>query len=136
MEEKIITKCGYRCDLCLAYKPNVEKKDQRQILSDGWYNIFGFRVEPEDIICDGCVSCENPKLIDTECPVRPCAIEKKVDNCAYCDEYICEKLKQRIVNRIDLEKKLNRKLIQSEYDLFVKPYESKKRLDEIRTSRK
>lgn len=24
--EPIITRCGYRCDLCLAYKPNVVEK--------------------------------------------------------------------------------------------------------------
>jgi hypothetical protein len=23
--EPILTRCGYRCDLCLAYKPNVLK---------------------------------------------------------------------------------------------------------------
>jgi hypothetical protein len=26
------------------------------------------------------------------CKVRPCALEKKVQNCAYCDDYACEKL--------------------------------------------
>lgn len=34
MNNEIITKCGYRCDLCLAYTPNVEANDRRQLLSD------------------------------------------------------------------------------------------------------
>jgi len=43
--EAIITRCGYRCDLCLAYKPNIEAHpENRQILSDGWYKYFGFRI--------------------------------------------------------------------------------------------
>ena len=106
MENTILTKCGYRCDLCLAYKPNVELNDKRSLLSDGWFEIFGFRIQPNDIICEGCVSCENPLLIDKACPVRPCVDLKGLKNCAFCEEYICEKLKQRIVNREDLELKL------------------------------
>lgn len=49
MAEKILTKCGYRCDLCLAYKENVDKHDQRDILSDGWFEIYGFRIEPQNL---------------------------------------------------------------------------------------
>jgi hypothetical protein len=132
MENPILTKCGYRCDLCLAYKPNVEKIDRRTILSDGWFELYGFRIQPSEIICEGCVSCDNPKLIDKNCPVRPCVDLKGIKNCAFCDEYICDKLKQRIVNKEDLESKLNRKLSNNEYENYVKPYESKNRLDQIR----
>jgi Protein of unknown function (DUF3795) len=132
MKQEIIAKCGNRCDLCLAYLPNVEKKDQRSLLSDAWFNIYGFRVPPQDIICTGCVSGENPVLIDKECPVRPCVTAKNLKNCGYCEEYICDKLKQRMVNRTDLENKLNRKLTRVEYEKFVRPYDSKERLDRIR----
>lgn len=27
--EKIFSKCGMRCDLCLVYRPNVEREDRR-----------------------------------------------------------------------------------------------------------
>ena len=66
-------------------------------------------------------------------PVRPCVSEKGITNCAYCDEFICEKLKQRIVNKMDLEKSLNRELTDDEYNQFVKPYESEERLNKIRS---
>lgn len=37
----VVTRCGYRCDLCLAYKPNVEAHpENRQRLSDGWHRYF------------------------------------------------------------------------------------------------
>jgi len=132
MSEEILTKCGYRCDLCLAYRGNVENKDERLKLSDAWFEIYGFRIEPENIVCDGCVSCDNPRLIDKECPVRPCVISKGISNCAECDEYICDKLKQRIVSRKDVERELGRKLSEDEYTCFVLPYESKPRLEKIR----
>ena len=135
MGKEILTKCGYRCDLCLAYQPNVKENDRRKELSDGWYNLYGFRIEHQDIICDGCISCENPRLIDRDCPVRPCVIEKEIDNCASCSDFICDKLKLRIVERQDIEKKLNRKLTEKEYELFIRPYESKARLEKIRSAK-
>ena len=55
--EPILTRCGYRCDLCLAYWPNITANPaNRQKLSDGWFKYFGFRIPPEEIQCDGCMS--------------------------------------------------------------------------------
>jgi hypothetical protein len=35
--EPILTRCGYRCDLCLAYRPHATSNPgNQQILSDGW----------------------------------------------------------------------------------------------------
>jgi hypothetical protein len=62
-------------------------------------------------------------------------IEKGIDNCSFCDEYICEKLSQRIINRDDIEQNLKRKLQEEEYELYVKPYLSKARLDQLRMKR-
>jgi hypothetical protein len=132
MEREILTRCGYRCDLCLAYGENVKKNDRRRELSDGWSAIYGFRVEPEDIVCDGCVSDGRPRLIDKGCPVRPCVNAKGIANCAHCREYICDKLLQRIVSREVLEAKARRTFNPEEYEMFVKPYESKIRLDKLR----
>ena len=135
MVGEILTRCGYRCDLCLAYAPNVKKHDQRQLLSDGWHTLYGFRIPPEEIVCEGCVSCEHPVLIDTSCPVRPCVISRGIDNCAHCDDYVCDKLKQRIVNRGDRERAIGRALTDQEYKNFVEPYDSKPRLDVIRKTK-
>ncbi len=85
--DAILTRCGYRCDLCLAYKPNVESNPaHQQKLSDGWYKYFGFRIPPEKVICDGCM-VDDPQLIDHSCPVRPCVIEKGLANCSQCELY-------------------------------------------------
>ena len=50
--------------------------------------------KPEDINCDGCLS-EGSRLSGycrNLCQVRPCARDRGVENCAYCDDYACEKL--------------------------------------------
>lgn len=42
--EKIFFKCGMRCDLCLIYRPNVEKEDRRIEICDAWKkNMDEFR---------------------------------------------------------------------------------------------
>jgi len=125
----ILTRCGYRCDLCLAYKPNVDKNPGiQQKLSDGWFKYFGFRIEPGSIICDGCME-DHPRLIDQSCPVRPCVIAKKLENCALCEEYICEKLKERIVSYEDVKQRVGTDIPEDDYYQFVLPYENKRRMD-------
>ena len=130
--ETILTRCGYRCDLCLAYKPNIDSNpSNREILSDGWYKYFGFRLLPEEIYCDGCMT-DDPKLIDKNCPVRPCVISKGLDNCSQCDDYICDKLTQRIVIYEDIKGKVNAEIPEEDYLCFIRPYENKRRLDDLR----
>jgi hypothetical protein len=132
--EPILTRCGYRCDLCLAYKPNVEADpSNRQKLSDGWYRYFGFRLPPEAICCDGCMSAD-PRLIDQSCPVRPCVMERVLENCSQCDRYVCEKLTQRLVVFEEVKTRLNAEIPEEDHRDFIRPYENKKRLDSIRTS--
>ncbi|MGA3287461.1 MAG: DUF3795 domain-containing protein [Bacteroidota bacterium] len=132
----ILTRCGYRCDLCLAYKPNVENNpSNQQKLSDGWYKYFGFRLQPEDICCDGCMS-NDPKLIDRNCPVRPCVIEKGLDNCSQCEQYACEKLTERLVVYEEVKNKINAEISEDDYHCFIRPYENKQRLDALRASDK
>ncbi len=95
--QPILIRCGYRCDLCLLYKPKVDQNhpDFRK-LSDGFFKYFGFRLSNPPVLCDGCIA-ENPNFIDTECSVRPCVIEKGYQNCSRCEHYVCDKLKQRLV---------------------------------------
>jgi hypothetical protein len=133
--EPILTRCGYRCDLCLAYKPNIMATPaNRQKLSDGWHRYFGFRTPPEQICCDGCME-EYPNLLDKTCPVRPCVIEKGLDNCAQCEQYVCDKLRQRLVIREEVSARVGAEIPEDDYVCFVRPYENKLRLDALRASR-
>lgn len=125
----ILTRCGYRCDLCLAYKENIKSFEDRERISDGWFKHFGFRISPENIKCDGCLTPdeENPHLNDDSCPVRKCVLEKGFENCSRCEDYICEKLESRMVDRSDFGS-----ISEKDYRCFVKPYESRERLEKLR----
>lgn len=130
--EPILTRCGYRCDLCLAYKPNVaQAPSNQQKLSDGWFKYFGFRLLPPEICCDGCMA-DNPELIDQHCPVRPCVIEKELDNCSQCELYVCEKLTQRLVLLEEVKRRVGVEIPTDDYLCFIRPYENKRRLDTLR----
>lgn len=124
--------CGYRCDICQANKKNIREKDQTSLLSDKWYEYYGFRIPEDQICCDGCLSSESPQLIDKNCPVRPCVLSKKIKNCAYCGEFICDKLQSRIVIFKEKEKEVNRPIPETDYLIAIKPYENYKRLSELR----
>ena len=72
-----------RCDLCLVYRPNVEKEDRRTEICDVWKKIWeGFEPDPNTVICDGCC-CEREEaiLFSTECETRMCVMEKGIEHC-------------------------------------------------------
>lgn len=132
--DQVLARCGYHCDRCLAYRANVETNpSNRQVLSDGWHKYFGFRIPPQQINCDGCMS-ENGCLIDTSCPVRPCVIGRGLENCAHCAEYGCEKLKLRTVVFEAIAASLDWPIPDADRARFIAPYENKARLDLIRDS--
>jgi hypothetical protein len=133
--DEVLARCGYRCDLCLAYRPNVETEPSNQeILSDGWQKYFGFRIPPERIICDGCMA-ENPRLIDKTCPVRPCVIQRGIGNCSECPDYVCDKLADRLVVYEQLAAKHPCAIPAEDRARFIRPYENKERLDQLKGAR-
>ncbi len=130
--DEILSRCGYRCDLCLAYRPNVEANpSNRQVLSDGWHEYFGFRIPAEKIICDGCAA-ENSRLIDEACPVRLCVIARGLSNCAECPDCVCDKLSDRLVDYEKLAAKVQYPIPAEDRARFIAPYENQARLDHLR----
>jgi Zn-finger protein len=75
---------------------------------------------------------ENPIRINKECKIRPCVIEKGLDNCAYCEQYPCEILEPKMIDYQEVVKRYGSPLPQEDYELFVQPYENRKVLDELR----
>ena len=136
MENKVFSKCGNRCDLCLIYRPNVMKNDRRKEICEVYSKVFeGFNADPNTIICDGC-SCEkeNPILLDPTCEVRKCVINKKYLHCGYCDQYPCdifpsEPTQEELVQKIDVEKRWT-----WEDEKLMEAYSCKKNMDEFKKS--
>lgn len=135
MKERIAC-CGYRCDLCPAFKENITGEQDQQEVSDGWYKYYGFRIPPDEIYCDGCLpeNCDNPRLIDADCAVRPCSQRRGLPNCGHCHEYICEELARKIVDFDAIVRKQGGVIPPEDRARFLEPYEGKKVLDTIRKS--
>lgn len=105
----------------------MESDDRRALLSDGWHKYFGFRIPPERIVCDGCTAPGQPRLVDTGCPVRPCVLARGLEHCGKCPDYVCDKLKERLVNRKEIEERMGETMPEEDYRLFIMPYESRGR---------
>jgi len=126
--EPILSLCGMRCDLCMAYRPKIElHPENRQILSDGWYTYFGFRIPPEEIECDGCFADGKPTL-DSECKVKPCVTARGIASCASCTDYICEKLSDILVTFETMQSKFDHPIPDADRQRFIFPYENADRL--------
>jgi len=87
--------CGLTCTDCPAFLATQADDDAaKKAIAAGWSAHYGMEFKPEDINCDGCLS-EGGQLSGycrNICQVRPCAQEREVENCVYCDDYACEKL--------------------------------------------
>lgn len=92
--EKMIAYCGLNCFECLAYIATMKNDDtERAKVAELWSKEFNADIKPEDINCMGCISTTGPVFSYCNvCEIRKCGLEKKVLNCAYCDEYSCKKL--------------------------------------------
>lgn len=91
---KMIAFCGLDCAGCDAYKATQanDREFMEKILA-GWrveYNSPDMTIDA--VICDGCTSSGRHGGYCGECPVRACAAERGVENCAHCADYACDKL--------------------------------------------
>jgi hypothetical protein len=96
--DRIIACCGIVCTECPAFIATRENDDsKRKEVAEMWSKQYKMDVKPEDINCDGCNSGSKRILgYCSVCEIRKCGQSKGVDNCAYCDEYACEKLNRFI----------------------------------------
>lgn len=132
-----ITMCGYCCNLCKAFAPNIKNNDQREELSKVWEKYYDLDVPADDIYCDGC-RCEeeNPKLIDTSCPVRKCVIDAKLNHCGDCSKYPCSTFNQRKgLSASEAEEKIGENYDASKYNEYLLAYDNKSRINEYKKNK-
>ena len=138
MPDRIYSCCGMRCDICLQYRPNVEKEDRREELCAVLKKVTPeWDSDLDSLLCDGCLnaSLENARLSFKECETRKCVISKKLEHCGYCADYPCEIFpaepsREELVNAIDNEGKWT-----WEDEKLMEAYNCKKYIDEWRLSR-
>jgi len=96
----MIACCGLICTDCPAFFATQTDDDAaKKTIAARWSAHYGMEFKPEDINCDGCLS-EGGRLSGycrNLCQVRPCARDRGVENCAYCDDYACAKLTDFLV---------------------------------------
>ena len=116
--DEVLSYCGLICSTCPIYLVTREKNKEEQIrkrieIARLCREQYGLEYQLVDITdCDGCRT-KNGKLFSgcMGCNIRHCAKQKAVESCAFCKEYICDKLES----------------------FFIKDPDAKKRLDQIRS---
>jgi hypothetical protein len=97
--DRMIAFCGVTCTDCQAYvATQADDRDALQEVLAHWSAYFDRPdLTVEDIICDGCLTSDGRlNGYCQQCKIRPCAVTQGVTNCAYCDEYICDKLERSL----------------------------------------
>jgi hypothetical protein len=92
--EKMISFCGLDCQVCPALIATRTNDDAlRAKTATEWSAQFHAEIKAADIRCSGCSSPTGPRFHHcSECEMRNCAIKRKLESCALCDEYPCDKL--------------------------------------------
>lgn len=134
--DKVYSRCGMRCDLCLLYRPNVEREDRREAICKVFSKVWqGFSPDPRTIICDGCNAAEEDAvLFSPDCETRKCVLGKDIKHCGYCANYPCsifpaEPSAEVLHQKIDIEKQWT-----WEDEKLMEAYTCKKNMDEFRQS--
>jgi len=111
---EMIAYCGLTCHSCAIFlatreENNEKKREMRVEIARVIKEQYGTEYKAEDVgDCDGCLA-EGGRLFSgcRTCKVRECAKAKGVENCARCDEYVCENLEKFFNTEPDARKRLD-----------------------------
>jgi hypothetical protein len=98
--DAMIAYCGLACDTCPIHLATLEQdalkqQTMRAEIARLCMEQYGMNLQTIDITdCDGCRTSRRLFSGCTECMLRKCAMGRKLESCAFCDEYICENLQR------------------------------------------
>ena len=94
MMDDMIAYCGINCSKCPTFIATLnDSNSERKDVAEKWSKEFNVSIKPEDINCDGCLATtERIFNYCKVCNIRKCGTKREVKNCAYCEDYACEKL--------------------------------------------
>jgi len=92
--KKQVAYCGVICTDCLAFlATQADDDNRRKAVAEEWTIKYKYDFKTGDINCDGCLTVTGRVAgYVNGCPLRKCAKEKGVVNCAYCADYVCAEL--------------------------------------------
>ncbi len=92
-EVKIIAYCGLSCSDCSGFIATRDDDGELREQCAAAWSTPEAPIDPAEINCDGCFAGAPRCLGDTFCKVRECGMARAVINCAYCDDFACDKLR-------------------------------------------
>ncbi len=99
VEESILAYCGLECRVCPIHLATLEpderkKKAMRSDIARECTERYGMKLQADDVgDCDGCRSMSGRIFGPCQaCTVRQCAREHRVETCASCASFPCNKL--------------------------------------------
>ena len=105
----MIAFCGLDCEKCDAYVATVhDDQALRKKTAERWSRLNGVEITPDMIRCEGC-RAEGIKTpyCESLCPVRQCALNRRVETCGSCDDMNrCEKVGMIIGNNPEARRNL------------------------------
>ena len=142
---EVISKCGVNCAKC-AWSPITRKHipdEELPEFRERAKTILGFT--PTEKPCLLCLTPEDKISKDVShwhasfrrgCQIRKCVTNMGIKNCAYCSRFPCafKTADAGKWTRENLEKKLGQPITDEDYHTFVEPFESLKRLKQIRST--
>ena len=99
--KEFIAYCGLDCETCEARIATVNDDDElRRKVAEEWSKLNNVEITPEMINCSGCrVPGVKTPYCESLCPIRQCALGKKVETCGGCAEMdTCDKVGMIIRN--------------------------------------
>lgn len=101
--------CGLDCEACEARIATANNDDALRVkVAEEWSALNYVEITPEMINCSGCrISGAKTPYCDSLCPIRQCAMGRRVETCGGCPELkTCEKVRAIIGSNEEAGKRL------------------------------
>lgn len=106
---EIIAYCGLDCSKCKAFQATQTKDaEEKRKIAERWTEGMTTQFKAEDINCRGCKTDVISGWCRKICKIRPCADKRRVETCAHCEDYPCEKLKEFLSSEPEATKNLRK----------------------------
>lgn len=87
--------CGINCENCDAFKATKNNDNEfRKATAEKWSKEYNHEFKPEDVNCEGCMTEGRHLGYCSQCNIRKCAIDEKVQSCGKCPDYPCEAISE------------------------------------------
>lgn len=112
--EHYLAYCGLSCATCAVHlatgeSDEVVRERMRESISEECRSNYGLNLHASDIgDCDGC-RADDTRIFKgcLDCEIRKCARKRQLESCAFCPDYVCEKLRKQFEIDPDAPKRLD-----------------------------